>query len=164
MNILLIILIVFLIWRIAADMKRGIVRSLLAFINTLFAALIIGLLVVAVNAYHAENYLAIGLVVVIIAVLSAVYSVVKLVFFPARVITKLPLISSVDKLLGVVIGVAETLIAFWALCYALMFIDLGVLQEQLLMMIGENPVMKFLYEYNLIGLLLEMVKAKIGLV
>ncbi len=163
MNILLIVIAVILIWRIATDRKKGVVRATLTLINVLFAALVIGLVCVVVNAYHAENYLAIAIAVIIIAVLGVVYSIIKLVFFPAKVISKLPIISSVDKLLGVVIGVAETLIAFWILCYVLIYVDLGVLNEQLLAMIGESRILTFLYEYNLIGLLLETVRAKIGL-
>ena len=163
MNILLILMAVVFVWRIAVDTKKGIVKASLALISTLFAALVIGLLCVAVNAYHADNYLAIIIAVCIIAVLSIVYSIIKIVFFPARIVSKLPVISSVDKLLGVVSGIVETLIAFWILCYVLMYIDLGVLTEQIMMMISQSRILTFLYEYNLIGLLLEAVKAKIGL-
>ena len=163
MNILLILMAVVFVWRIAVDTKKGIVKASLALISTLFAALVIGLLCVAVNAYHADNYLAIIIAVCIIAVLSIVYSIIKIVFFPARIVSKLPVISSVDKLLGVVSGIVETLIVFWILCYVLMYIDLGVLTEQITMMISESRILTFLYEYNLIGLLLEAVKAKIGL-
>ena len=163
MNILLILMAVVFVWRIAVDTKKGIVKASLALISTLFAALVIGLLCVAVNAYNADNYLAIIIAVCIIAVLSIVYSIIKIVFFPARIVSKLPVISSVDKLLGVVSGIVETLIAFWILCYVLMYIDLGVLTEQITMMISESRILTFLYEYNLIGLLLEAVKAKIGL-
>lgn len=163
MNILLILMAVVFVWRIAVDTKKGIVKASLALISTLFAALVIGLLCVAVNAYHADNYLAIIIAICIIAVLSIVYSVIKIVFFPARIVSKLPVISSVDKLLGVVSGIVETLIVFWILCYVLMYIDLGVLTEQITMMISESRILTFLYEYNLIGLLLEAVKAKIGL-
>lgn len=163
MNILLIVVAVFLIWRIAVDMKRGIVRSALALINTLFATLVIGMLCVAVNAYHAENYVAIAISIGIIVVLSIVYSIIKLIFFPAKVVSKLPIVSSVDKLLGLIIGLVETLVTFWALCYVLMFVDLGVLNEQLLRMIGESRILTFLYEYNLLGVLLENIKVKIGL-
>ena len=163
MNILLIAVVVSLIWRIAADTRRGIVCSVFALINTVFAALVIGMLCVAVNAYHAENYLAIGISVVLIAVLSILYSIIKLVFFPAKVLSKLPIVKSVDKLLGVVIGLAETIVAFWIFCYIVMFVDLGSFNQMLLHKIAESKILTFLYEYNLVGVLLESVKEKIGL-
>ena len=164
MNILLIVFAVILVWRVAAGVKRGVVRETLGFINIIFAALVIGLVCIGVNAYHAEgypNYLTILSVIVIIAVLSIVYSIIKLVFFPAKVITKLPIISSADKLFGLVIGVVETLIVYWALCCVVMYVDFGVLNEQITAMIGESRILTKLYQYNLLGVLMETVKTKL---
>lgn len=163
MNILLIVLAVVLIWRIAAGMKKGVVREALSLVNVLFVALVVGLVTIIFNAYHAENYFGIVLMIIAIAALSIIYSIIKLVFFPAKVITKLPVVSGVDKLLGLVIGVAEALIAYWALCCVLMYMDLGVWSEQLTMMIGESRLLTALYQYNLLGVLFEMIKAKIVL-
>lgn len=161
MNILLIALAVILIWRVAAAMKKGIVRETLALITVVFVALVVGLVSMIFGAYHEKNYIGIIIMIIAVAALSVIYSIVKIVFFPAKVITKLPVISSMDKLLGVIIGVAETLIGFWALCYALMYIDFGPLNEQALMMIGESRILTFLYQYNVLGILLEALKVKI---
>lgn len=164
MNILLIVLVIILVWRVAAGMKKGVVRETLGFINIIFAALVLGLVCVGINAYHEEgyrNYLTILVVIVIIALLSIAYSIVKLVFFPAKVITKLPIISSADKLFGLVIGVVETLIVYWALCCVLMYVDFGVLNEQITGMIGESSILTWLYQYNMLGVLMEAVKAKL---
>ena len=163
MNVLLIVLGIVLLWRVSVGVKRGVVREALSLINVLFVALVIGLVCMIMEAYHAENYMGIVVNMLIIVALSIVYSVVKLVFFPAKVITKLPVLSSADKLLGLVFGVAEALIAYWALCCVLMYMDIGVLKEQLLMMIGESQILTFLYQYNLLGILFETVKAKIVL-
>ncbi len=163
MNVLLIVLGIVLLWRVSVGVKRGVVREALSLINVLFVALVIGLVCMIMEAYHAENYMGMVVNMLVIVALSIVYSVVKLVFFPAKVITKLPVLSSADKLLGLVFGVAEALIAYWALCCVLMYMDIGVLKEQLLMMIGESEILTFLYQYNLLGILFETVKAKIVL-
>lgn len=162
MNILLIIFVIVLIWRISAGVKRGVVRETIGLVNLLFVALVLGLVSMIFEDYHAGNYLRIVVMVLAIVALSIVYSLLKLVFFPAKVITKLPVLSSADKLLGVVIGVAETLIAFWALCCVLMYMDIGVLKEQVMPMIRESRLLTFLYQYNLVGLLLEVVRSKIA--
>ncbi len=162
MNILLIALIVILIWRVAAGMKKGVVREIISFVNIIFGSVVLGLVCMIFGAYHEQNYLGIALMVVCIAVLSVAYSLVKLVFFPAKVISKLPVVSSADKLLGIVIGVAETLILFWAMCCAFMYADLGVLEEQLMTMIQENAVLTGLYQYNMLGVLLDIVKVKLS--
>lgn len=162
MNILLIIFVIVLVWRIGAGVKRGVVRETIGFINLLFASIVLGLVSMIFQDYHAGNYLRIVVMVIAIAALSIIYSLLKMVFFPAKVITKLPVLSSVDKLLGVIIGVAETLIAFWALCCVLMYMDIGVLKEQVMPMISESRLLTFLYQYNLVGLLLEAVRNKIA--
>lgn len=161
MNILLITLAVMMIWRISAGMKKGVVREALALVNVLFVALVIGLVCMITNAYHEGNYIAIAIMFVIIVALSIVYSILKIVFFPAKVLTKLPVLSSADKLLGLAMGVVETLIGFWGLCYAMMYVEFGTLNTQILMMIEESKLLTTLYQYNLLGVLLETIKAKI---
>ena len=161
MNILLIALAVIMIWRISVGMKKGVVREAIALINVLFVALVIGLVCMITNAYNEGNYISIAIMLVIIVALSIVYSILKIVFFPAKVITKLPVLSSADKLLGLVMGVAETLIGFWGLCYAMMYVEFGTLNTQVLMMIEESKLLTALYQYNVLGVLLEMLKAKI---
>lgn len=161
MNILLVCLMVILIWRIAAGMKRGIVREIIALVNISFSAIVIALVCLVMSAYHAKDYLAIVIAIVVIVVISVVYSVLKVLFFSAKVISKLPVISSADRLLGFAIGAAETLVLFWTLCCVLMYVDLGIWEEQLWVMIRENKLLTGLYQYNLLGVLLDTVKNKL---
>lgn len=161
MNILLIVFAVVLIWRVSVGIKKGVVHEIIAFVNVIFVALVLGLVSMIFNAYHAENYLGIGVVFLVIVVLSIVYSVLKVVFFSAKVISRLPIVSSVDRLLGLVIGVAETLIIFWTMCCVFMYIDIGVLEQQIMLMISESKLLTWLYQYNLLGVLLDAVKAKL---
>lgn len=161
MNILLIVLAILLVWRVSAGVKRGVVRETIAFVNVIFAALVLGLVCMISQAYHAENYLVIILLMVGIVVLSVVYSLLKIVFFSAKIVSKLPVVSSVDRILGLVIGIAETLIVFWIMCFVFMYVDLGVLEEQIIMMIGDSKILTVLYQYNLLGVLLDAAKAKL---
>ena len=161
MNILLIVLALIMIWRIAMGMNRGGVRETIAFVNVIFAALVLGLVSMVINAYHAGNYIGIALFVIAIVAVSVIYSILKIVFFSAKVISKLPVVSSADKLLGLLIGVAETLIIYWAMCCVFLYVDLGVLEEQLMLMIRESAVLTGVYEYNLLGVLMDMLKAKL---
>jgi uncharacterized membrane protein required for colicin V production len=161
MNILLIVFALIMLWRIAMGMKRGIVREVIAFVNVIFAALVLSLLSMTINAYHAGNYLGIALFVVGIVIVSVTYSILKIVFFPAKIISKLPVVSSADKLLGVLIGIAETLIVYWTMCCLFMYLDLGILEEQFMAIIKESTILTGMYEYNLLGVLLDALKAKL---
>ena len=161
MNILLIVLTLIMIWHIAMGMKRGGVREVIAFVNTIFVALVLSLLSMTINAYHEGNYLGIALFVLGIVIVSVVYSILKIVFFPAKVISKLPVVSSADKFLGILIGMAETLLVYWTMCCLFMYLDLGVLEEQLMTMIKESALLAGLYKYNLLGLVLDSLRTKL---
>ncbi len=161
MNVLLIAMAVVLIWRSAAGLKKGVVREVIAFVNVLYAALIIGLACMIYYAYGEKNYLAMLIQGAVIIALSIMYSILKLVIFPAKILTKLPVISGMDRFLGLFMGIVETLICFWILCYATMYFEFGTLGEQILLMIEESEVLVALYEYNFLAMLLEMAKNKI---
>ena len=107
------------------------------------------------------NYLGITLFVLGIVIVSVIYSILKIVFFPAKVISKLPVVSSADKLLGVLIGIAETLLVYWTMCCLFMYLDLGVLEEQLMDMIKESALLTGVYKYNLLGVILDTLKDKL---
>lgn len=163
MNILLIALAMIMIWRITAGVKRGVVREIIALVNIIFAVLVLGLCSMIYNAYNEKNYIAIAVMVVVIAVISAVYSVLKLVLFPAKVVTKLPVVSGADKLLGVIFGVAETVVIFWGFAYAMRYIDFGGWNAKLLEQIGQSRLLTMMYQYNFLGGLLEMLHGRIML-
>lgn len=158
MNVLLIIFCIMLIWRVSVGMKKGIVREILSVVTVLFGTLFLGMVSVMVHAYHQKDFLSILLLLVGALILSIIFSVIKIVFFPAKVVTKLPVISGVDKICGIVIGIVETLLLYWGLCYALIYLELGIVKEQLLMMIAESPILHMLYEYNVLGIFLENMK------
>lgn len=160
MNILWIVLAVVLIWRIRASVKKGAVRELISLVNFIFAGFVIGLLSIIWGAYHTSDYLKMIVLLLIVLVLSAVYSLLKIVFFSAKVITKLPLVSSADKLLGVLMGVAETFIVFWTACCVCMYGETGAIGEWFMQMIGKSQILYGMYQCNLLALLLDMIKAK----
>lgn len=160
MNILWIVLAVLLIWRIRTSVKKGAVRELISLINFIFAGFVIGLLSMIWGAYHTSDYLKMIVLLLIVIVLSAVYSLLKIVFFSAKVITKLPLVSSADKLLGVLMGLAETLIVFWTICCVCMYGETGAIGEQVMHMIDSSQILYGLSQCNLLAVLLDVIKSK----
>ena len=69
-------------------------------------------------------------------------------FFSAKLISKLPVIHWADKLLGVVIGVLETLLLLWTVYTFTMTFGTGTVGQLILTYTEENPVLLWLYRYN----------------
>ena len=139
-----------MIWRIAVGAKRGLVKELIGLINLIFVSLILTLAFMAYRAYVAGNLVGILPMVIAIVILAIVYAIIKLVVSPAKLVAKLPLVKSVDKILGIVIGAAEVVVVYWILCCVIKYTDIAPLETFALPYINGNAVLANLYQRNLL--------------
>lgn len=95
------------IWRMAAGFKKGMVQELLSLIAAAVAGICMILILGAVGSYFENDIGQMIKTVLVLLVVCAVYRLVNILFTSLKLISKLPIIKSVDKLLGIVIGFAE---------------------------------------------------------
>lgn len=162
MNILLIILLVIMLWRIAVGAKRGLVKELIGLVNLLFVSLILTLASMIYRGYMAGNLISLVPMVIAIVILSIIYAIINLVFSPAKLVAKLPLVKSVDKILGVVVGAAEVIVVYWILCCVLKYTDIAPLEQFALPYINGNVILTNLYQRNLLEQLIAVALNKIS--
>ena len=150
MNYLLIIVLLVFIWRIAAGYKRGMVKELQAFVTLLVTSASVILICKTITAYkNAENIIMV-INILLLIILGICFSLLKLVFFSAKAIVKLPVIHLADKILGIVMGAAEVVFMIWALC---LFVDTfsdGMFAKMALAYINDSSFLNYLYENNLL--------------
>lgn len=149
MNWLLIAVAVLLIWRIAEGIHRGMVKEIISFISLIVLCLVVGLLGMALSKYFEKDIVGIIVTVILLLVLCIAHRLLSLVFFSAKLIAKLPVIRTADKLMGAVIGVLETVLLLW-MVYSLT-ITFGLSTwwgEAIRVCAAENPILRFFYKYN----------------
>lgn len=106
----LVVVVFIFIWRMAAGFKRGMIQELVSLIAMACAGFCMMLILGAVGSYlereigHLIQFISVLLVVCI------VYRLVNILFTSLKLISKLPIIRWVDKLLGAVVGAAEAAI------------------------------------------------------
>ena len=103
----LVIVALIFIWRIAAGAKRGMVKEVISLIAMVAAGACVILIMGALNSYFDQK---IGQLVQFICVLFGVcliYRLVSILFTSLKLISGLPVIRWLDKLLGMVLGVVE---------------------------------------------------------
>jgi len=160
-NILLIALGFIMIWRIAVGAKRGLVRELFDLVNLIFISLILTLGFMIYRGYTAGGIVGLVPLIIAIVVLSILYAIIKLVFSPAKLVAKLPLVKSVDKILGLVMGAAEVVIVFWILSCVIKYTDIAPLENYVMPMITGNSLLSNLHTHNLLDKLLLSLVGKI---
>ncbi len=117
--IALIIIALIFIWRVTTGFRKGMVQEIVSLIAMAVAGVCIFLIMGAVGNYLNHE---IGKMVQIIVVLFAVclvYRLVHILFTSLELISKLPIIKGVDKLLGALVGCVEAALIVGILVYLL---------------------------------------------
>lgn len=160
MNWLLIIAIVILVWRIAEGIHRGMVKEIVSFISLVVLSIAVALVATAIGKYIEKDFISMIMVILMLLVLCIVHRLLSMFFFSAKLVSKLPVIHSLDKLLGAVIGVLETILLIWTVYSLIMAFGMGMLGEQILEYARESQILRDLYKYNLLQVLVEFIAGK----
>lgn len=148
MNFFVVAVLLFFLFNIYDGYKKGMVKKIISFISLLFLCVTVVLIGNAIGSYNGGKILNVIATVVLLAVVGIVHHIIKIVVFPAKIIANLPVIQSVDKLLGVVAGAAETIILLWTVYVFVTIMNLGNLNNYILKGTEEVLILNWLYQHN----------------
>lgn len=151
MNLLVIIVLVVLVWKIREGFKRGMVREIISFISLIVLGIVVALIGNAMESYMEKEYLGVAIAILLLGILGIVHHLLGVVFFSAKVLSRLPVIHWADKLLGMAAGVLETVLILWIVYLFIMRFGLGMVGQQILVYTEDNPVLMWLYQYNFLA-------------
>lgn len=163
MNLLLIIIGVVLIWRVVEGFRSGMVREIISFVSLIVMSVSVVLLAVALGSYLDKDMISMIVAIILFLVLCILHRLVSVVFFSAKVISKLPVVHGIDRVLGGVVGVCETIIITWVIFSLVMAFGLGVIGDQIMLYIKESSILSFLYENNYLAYGVSLLSEKISL-
>ena len=161
MNILSIVVLIVLLWKITQGYKRGMVKEIISFVSLIILCIVAALIVNGMQSYMEKQFVGVVIAVLLLCVVGIVHHLLGVVFFSAKLISKLPVIHWADKLLGMVAGVLETVLILWTVYLFIMKSGLGMLGQQILVYTQENPILSWLYRYNFLAMWVEEILSKI---
>lgn len=163
MNLMVIIVLFFLLFKIVDGYKKGMVKEIISFVSLIVMIVIVLLLGICLKSYMEKETIGIILSVLLLGILGIAHHLLRVVFFSAKMISKLPVIHWIDKLLGIVLGAFETILVLWTLFTFIIFQGLGIIGEQILMYTQDSAVLLFLYHHNYVAAWVEKVLGNIAL-
>lgn len=163
MNWLLIVIVLILIWRIYEGVQNGMVKEIISFVSLVVLCLTVGLVGTALDKYFDRDIISMIVAILLLLVLCIVHKLLGIVFFSAKIIAKLPVIHSCDKLLGAVFGFLETLVLVWMIYSVIMVLDTGMLGEVVRQYAADSQILSFLYKYNYLQHFIEEIAAMMNL-
>lgn len=147
-NIPFLVLCLLLISKIITATKRGIVKEICGLVSMVFASIAVLLIAFAVRKYFSGDRIIFVITLVLLFLLIIVYKILDLALTTLKLISKLPVVSLVNKLLAIPFAIAEMIVFTWAVYCLIMVLDTGAFEACIMNCVRNNPVMEMLYKYN----------------
>lgn len=151
MNILLIALALLAVWRGWHGMKKGLVEEISGLLSLVISLFVLSLGILLYTSVKANDTKNIVLSVIMILITGLAARLLHLVFKSLAAIAHLPIISVLNSLLGIAIGVAEVVVALWILYVIVANFDLGIFGSQIMAWTKQSEFLQRLYDMNQIA-------------
>lgn len=115
----LIIIALIFIWRMTVGFRKGMVQEIISLIAMAVAGVCVLLIFGAIGSYLNREIGKVVQMVIVLLVVCAVYRLIHVLFTSLELISKLPVIKWLDKLLGIVIGAGEAALIVGFIIYFL---------------------------------------------
>ncbi|MCL2717391.1 MAG: CvpA family protein [Lachnospiraceae bacterium] len=122
---IVIVLIIF-IWRIIAGFRKGMVAEIVSLISLIFAIISLILVLNIAGSYFGDREGNVLQMLLVLVVIGLVYKVISLILTSLKLIAKLPVIKSLDKLLGAALGAVEATLIIILLIQVLKYFSFSV--------------------------------------
>ena len=151
MNILLLAVIAFTILKVVDGYKKGMVKEIISFVSLVVMCIVVLLQGVGLRSYMEKEIVGVVIALLLLVILGIAHHVLKIVFFSAKLISKLPIVHSVDKLFGVVVGVLEVVLILWTIYTFIMYFEMRMLGNLMIEYSRDSEILTWLYEHNMLA-------------
>ncbi|MDO4293664.1 MAG: CvpA family protein [Eubacteriales bacterium] len=148
MNVLVIILVLFALWRAVGGFKKGMVDEVRLLLSLLIALFVLSLGILLYTSVREKDTRNIILSVIMLLVTGLAARLVDLIFKSLSAIAHLPVIGLLNKLLGAAVGALEAVVALWIIYILIGAFDTGLFGSQIAVWTMENEFLTKLYRMN----------------
>lgn len=154
-NILWIIIVVSMLIGALTGFKRGLVESTMRLITTILGIVVLVILAKGIGNFLQGSYVNVLMALILLALLRIFHKVGKLILDSCKLVSKLPVIHSLDKIAGMLLGIVEVVFFVW-----IVFIFVGVInplgiQDWMMTRVNESIFLSILYNANGLILMLQ---------
>ncbi len=155
-NILWIIVVVSMVIGSMTGFKRGLVEGIMRLVTSLLGIVVLVILAKGIGNFLQGSYVNVLMALILLAVMRIFHRVGKLILDSCKLVSKLPVIHSLDKVAGLLLGLTEVVVFIW-----LVFLFVGVmnpfgLQDWFMAQVNQSVFLSILYKLNGLILLLQI--------
>ena len=158
-NLLLPALLLLAVWRAWRGEMNGFAEEIYRLISLVAALFVLALLLMAVSSFRADD-MKNGIISVILLIITGiVLHLFGIIMKSLKAIAKLPIISFLNRLLGLAAGIAEVIVGAWIMYCVIHAFPTGEFGTQIMIWTQESEWLMKLYEANRITEWLQSVSA-----
>ena len=146
MNVLLVCVILFALWRGYAGMKKGMVDEIRMLLSLVISLFVLSLAILLYSSVKEKNTTNIILSVLMLLITGLAARLVNLIFKSLSAIAHLPILKLLNSVLG--IGMAESIVVLWIIYIVIASFDTGRVGSQIAAWTVENEWLTKLYQMN----------------
>ncbi len=162
-NILLVVVLLFACFKMVDGYKKGMVKEIISLVSLIVLSAVVALLAKGFGSYQKGEIVQLVVAVILLALLGLVHHLLGVVFFSAKLISKLPVIHFVNKLLGIVFGLLEVILFLWTADMLVMMLELGVIGDMIVSYTEESEILSWLYRHNYLAYGIQNLLANVDL-
>lgn len=154
MNILLIVVALAALYKLADGYKKGIIREIISLVSMIILCMVAGLVAYGVKGYMTGRVTGVIIAVVLLCLIGLAHHLLGVVFFSAKALSRLPVIHSVDKLLGALFGVFEVILILWTIYTFILMGNMGnmsMVADIITSYTKESQLLTWISRHNLIA-------------
>ncbi len=148
LNIMLIVLAIAVLIKMVDGYRKGIVKEVISLVSLVVLSVVAALIAYGVNSYHDGKVFNVAVIAVLLILLLVAHHLLGLVFFSAKLATKLPVVHFLDKLLGIVFGAFEVILVLWTLYALMMMMDIGAIGQFIRENTQKSEILTWIYDHN----------------
>ncbi len=148
LNIMLIIVAIAVLIKMVDGYRKGIVKEVISLVSLVVLSVVAAMIAYGVNSYHDGKVFNVVVIAVLLILLLVAHHLLGLVFFSAKLATKLPVVHFVDKLLGIVFGAFEVILVLWTLYAFMMMMDIGAIGQLIRECTQKSETLTWIYDHN----------------
>lgn len=151
MNFLVIILAFMIVWRVCRGFKNGFAKEVNRLISVFMALIVLSVTILLIASIMRKTIKTIIVATVLLIVISMVYRLINIIMKSVETIANLPIISIVNKLLGMAAGALEVLVVFWIMYVIIESFPTGQFGEQITTWTTQSTILVNIYNKNYIA-------------
>ena len=148
MNILWCIIVLILIAGCVQGFKRGLVEGVIRIISWIFGILVLVVLAKGIASFIKGSLFNVTIAITLLVVIRMIYRLIKLLTDSCKMVRKIPIIHWLDKITGIIIGLAESVFYIWVVFAIIGYFDFLNLDGWMLEQVQRSTLLTFLYQTN----------------